>query len=43
MSSIFGKGQVTPQNIVLTGQNDFFYRLVREYVLGSGVQIDATE
>jgi hypothetical protein len=26
---IFRKGQVTPENIVLTGQKDFFYRLVR--------------
>jgi hypothetical protein len=26
---ILGKGQVAPENIVLTGQKDFFYRLVR--------------
>jgi len=26
---ILGKGQVTPENIVLTGQKDFSYRLVR--------------
>jgi hypothetical protein len=26
---ILGKGQVTPEDIVLTGQKDFSYRLVR--------------
>ena len=26
---MLGKGQVTPENIVLTGQKDFSYRLVR--------------
>lgn len=26
---IIGKGQVTPEHIVLTGQKDFSYRLVR--------------
>jgi hypothetical protein len=28
---ILGKGQVTPENIVLTGQKDFFYRLVSDW------------
>jgi hypothetical protein len=27
--AILGKGQVTPEDIVLTCQNDFSYRLVR--------------
>ena len=25
---VLGKGQVTPENVVLTGQKDFSYRLV---------------
>ena len=27
---VLGKGQVTPENMVLTRQKDFFYRLVRQ-------------
>jgi hypothetical protein len=26
---MLGKGQVTPENVALTGQKDFFYRLVQ--------------
>jgi len=29
---MLGKGQVTPENIVLTGQKDFSYSLVRRRV-----------
>jgi hypothetical protein len=29
-----GKGQVTPENIILTGQKDFSYRLVRRQEKG---------
>jgi hypothetical protein len=29
---ILGQGQVTPENIVVTGQKDFFYRLVRNTI-----------
>jgi hypothetical protein len=30
--SMLGKGQVTPENLVLTLQKGFFYRLVRSLI-----------